>query len=534
MTNALPETAGGLVHVSPDRGPPRQDTPVLTLIAAFMAAASAHPGAELVVASQVRPGTHTLRNIVADGLRFAAGLRARGIGAGDIVAVQLPAWSEWMVACVGIAHAGAVMLPVVSIYGSKELGFILRQSGARLLVTPDRWRSTDYADVLRDCGPVPALTGHVVIGAASQSTIAWDSMLLPDDGAPPASRDPEALAMLVYTSGTTADPKGVCHSSRTLLSELAAIAWARRATAEIVLSPWPPGHVAGACTMMRFLVQGLKLVLMDQWAGPEAALLIEQHQISACSLTPFHLTGILDGADADNRDLSTLKNCLVGAAPVPPSLIARCEARGLATYRCYGSSEHPTVTTGDPGDPIAKRLTTEGRLMAGCEMRFVDDDGKDVPAGAAGEMATRGPELFTGYLDTKLNAAAMLPGGWYRTGDIGRMDADGFLLITDRKKDIIIRGGENIASSEVEALLLRHPDIAEAAVVAAPDARMGEVVRAHVVLRAGAELDLGDIDRHFAGLGAARQKTPEQLVICTELPRNSTGKVLKHVLRTQR
>jgi acyl-CoA synthetase (AMP-forming)/AMP-acid ligase II len=237
--------------------------------------------------------------------------------------------------------------------------------------------------------------------------------------------------------------------------------------------------------MMRYLVQGLKLLLMDQWTGAEAAQLIEEHRISACSLTPFHLTAILDAADADGRDLSSLRNCLVGAAPVPPTLIARSEARGLATYRCYGSSEHPTVTTGDPSDPIEKRLTTEGRLMAGCEMRFVDDDGHDVAVGTAGEIATRGPERFIGYFDNRLDAAPMLPGGWYRTGDIGRMDADGYLLITDRKKDIIIRGGENIASSEGEGLLLQYPDIAE---VAAPDARMGEVVRAHVVLRGVAVL----------------------------------------------
>lgn len=505
-----------------------------SLIEAFLAGAARDPDAALIVSSGVRPGTHRLADVAAAGIRFAAGLRARGIGAGDIVAVQLPAWSEWMVACVGIAHAGAVMLPIVSIYGAKETGFILRQSGAKLLVTPDGWRGADYGEVLAACGDLPALSTHVVIGdAVPTGAVAWEGMLAHDDGAAPTPRAPDDLAMLVYTSGTTADPKGVCHSSRTLLSELAAVSYARRAIVEVNFSPWPPGHVAGACTMMRYLAEAKKLVLMDHWDAAEAAMLIERHAISASSFTPFHLTGILDAADRDGRDLSSLVSCLVGAAPVPPTLIERCAARGLNTFRCYGSSEHPTVTTGDPSDALIKRLTTEGQLMVGSEMRFVDDDGNDVPAGTDGEMATRGPELFIGYFDPRLDAAAMLPGGWYRTGDIGHFDADGFLVITDRKKDIIIRGGENISSREVEDMLLADPAIADAAVVAFPDARMGEIVCAWIVARPGAAVTLDSVRAQFAAAGVARQKTPERIQLVTELPRNSTGKVLKHELRAR-
>ncbi|MET0376407.1 MAG: AMP-binding protein [Rhizorhabdus sp.] len=470
---------------------------------------------------------------MAEGLLFASGLRARGVGPGDVVGVQLPAWSEWMAACIGIAHVGAVMLPIVSIYGAKEMGFILRQSGAKLLVTPDRWRSADYAAVLAECGDLPALHTHVVIGEAAATAVSWVEMTARDDGAAPALRDPDDLAMLVYTSGTTADPKGVCHSSRTLLSELIAVQEARLGIAEVVLSPWPPGHVAGACTMMRFIVQGIKLVLMDQWDASAAAMLIEREGVSAGSFTPFHLTGILDAADRDGRDLSSFISVLVGAAPVPPTLIERCAARGLNTFRSYGSSEHPTVTTGFPGDGIDKRLTTEGRLMTGAEMRFVDDDGNELPAGVDGEMVTRGPELFMGYLDSSLNAAAMLPGGWFRTGDIGHFDPDGYLVISDRKKDVIIRGGENISSREVEDILLADPMIADAACVAYPDERMGEIVCAYVVARAGAEVTLETVRAHFSTAGAAKQKTPERVVPVAELPRNSTGKILKHELRAR-
>ena len=236
-------------------------------------------------------------------------------------------------------------------------------------------------------------------------------------------------------------------------------------------------------------------------------------------------------ADAASRDLSSLQQYLVGAAPVPPSLIARCQLQGLAVYHCYGSSEHPTVTSGVIGDPLDKQLYTEGRAIAGVEMRFVDDSGADVPEGHDGEICTRGPELFDGYLDEGLNAVAFLPGGWFRTGDIGRLDADGYLLITDRKKDIIIRGGENISSKEVEALLLLHPAVADAAVVAAPDERMGEVVRACVVLKPGSHLTIEALRTHFAEAGVAHQETPERLTILSELPRNASGKVLKHELR---
>lgn len=510
------------------------EDPARTLAEAFATGAAQKPESRLIVCSQTRPVDISLKEVLERGRRFGEHLRARGVVPGDVVAVQLPAWAEWMVACVGIAHAGAVMLPIVVIYGAKELDFILRQSGARLIVTPDRWRKADYAEVMREVGPLPDFIGHVVVGEAAAGTIGWDELEAPIEIGEPAERTPDDLALLVYTSGTTADPKGVKHSARTLLSEMHAIAEARRAlTSEVSLSPWPPGHVAGAGQMMRYLAHGVPLVAMDQWNPAEAAMLIEKHRVAASSFTPFHLSGLIDAAERDGRDLTSLVSCLVGAAPVPPSLIERCAAQGLRTFRSYGSSEHPTLTTGFPDDALEKRLTTEGRLMWRSEVRFVDDDGHDVPNGEAGEIVTRGPELFLGYFDESLNAKAFLPGGWYRTGDIGHLDEDGYLKITDRKKDIIIRGGENISSREVEDLLFGHPDIAEAAVVAAPDERMGEVVRAYVMVKPGRTVTLEDIRAHFAQAGIAKQKTPEQLVVVDDMPRNSTGKVLKHALRAQ-
>tara|TARA_R110002020_G_scaffold77613_8_gene195913 strand:- start:13813 stop:15078 length:1266 start_codon:yes stop_codon:yes gene_type:complete len=418
------------------------------------------------------------------------------------------------------------MLPIVTIYGPKELGFILRQSGAKWLFTPDRFRNIDYSNIVANCHDLLGLERHIVIGPDFEALEAEGPI------SKPVSADPEDLALLVFTSGTTADPKGVMHSARGLLAELETMRIMRGgADDDAVISPWPPGHVAGALSMYRYLCQGSPLVLMDHWDPALAAELVESHRVTSSSGTPFHLSGMMAAAEANGHDLSSLRQYLVGAAPVPPSLIEACQRQGLAVYHCYGSSEHPTVTSGVVDDPLDKQLHTEGRAIVGSEMRFVDDDGKDVPSGEEGEICTRGPELFIGYLDPVLNESAFLPGGWYRSGDIGRLDAEGFLLITDRKKDIIIRGGENISSKEVEAVLLRLDAVADAAVVAAPDERMGEVVRACLVLSPGAAITLEDIRAHFAATGIAKQKTPERLSIVDELPRNASGKVLKYKLR---
>lgn len=503
-----------------------------TLDELYRHGAASMPDRRLLVVSQVRAADLSLAEIHARGELAGAHLRRLGIGPSDVVAVQLPAWAEWLVAAVAVARCGAVLLPVVSIYGAQELGFILRQSQAKVLITPDRFRKADFIRIVSDCGRLPALQQHIVVGEAFPGTTSWSELEQPCDPISTAEADPDAIAMLVYTSGTTADPKGVRHSHRTLLAEIATTAWQRRELGgERVFSPWPPGHVAGAITLLRFLAGHTDLVLADQWDAVGAAELIERHAINSASFTPFHLQGILDAADHDGRDLSSLVNCLVGAAPVPSGLIARAEEHGLRPYRSYGSSEHPTVTAGNPGDPIAKRLGSEGRPTRGCEIAFVDEAGRFLPVGDEGELVTRGPELFLGYLDPTLDAQAFLPGGWFRTGDIGRRDADGYLVITDRIKDVIIRGGENISSREVEDVLFTHPDVAAAAVVAAPDERLGEIVCAFVVAAPGATPTLEALRAHLVSAGLARAKAPERLELVSELPRNATGKVLKHELR---
>ena len=272
---------------------------------------------------------------------------------------------------------------------------------------------------------------------------------------------------------------------------------------------------------------------MDTWDPADAALLIEEHGLNSTSGAPVFLSTLLDAAERDGRDLSSIASYMTGAAAVPPALVERADRASVPSYRCYGSSEHPTITSSLPTDPLDKRAGSDGRLLPDVEIRLVDDEGKDVAAGQPGEVATRGPELFVGYSDDALNVASFLPGGWFLTGDIGVLDVDGYLTITDRKKDVIIRGGENIASKEVEDVLSRHSSVEDVAVVAEPDERYGERVCAFVTLREGAALSLDEVRGHFEAVGVARQKTPERLEVVEEFQRTAAGKIKKFALRDQ-
>ncbi|MGV0602180.1 AMP-binding protein, partial [Mycolicibacterium pulveris] len=339
--------------------------------------------------------------------------------------------------------------------------------------------------------------------------------------------------LLVYTSGTTARPKGVQHTHAGLLGEIRAMDEMRSSGTDLtMLSVFPSGHIAGTLGILRTLCRSSATFAMDAWNPETAARLIDKHEIGASGGAPIHLTGILDIAERDGLDVSSLAEYVTGAAGVAGALIRRADRFGVGAFRCYGSSEHPTISSGRPQDPLDKRADTDGRICPGTEVRIVDDDDRDVAPGEAGEILTRGVELFRGYTADTHTRAAMVD-GWFRTGDVGRLDADGFLTITDRKKDIIVRGGENISSKEVEDVLGSHPAIAEAAAVGAADETYGERVCAFVVVNDGQRFGLDDAAAHFAACGLARQKTPERIVVVDELPRTASGKVQKHLLRAQ-
>ncbi|HEU4428969.1 MAG TPA: AMP-binding protein [Myxococcota bacterium] len=500
--------------------------------------AARFPNARMIFHSGEHPAEATLAQMHADSLRLASALRAIGLGPGDVVAIQVPNWLEGALVFQAAMLLGVVTLPIIHIYGPAEVSFILRQSGARAFICPARWRHIDYLARIAqlDRGALPRLEHVVVIGdAAPSGGLTWDALLArATQRFEPPRVSPDDVCMLVYTSGTTADPKGVQHTHNSLLAEVRAMRRTLDAGASqpgTGLAAFPAGHIAGVLGLARLYVHGSSTVLMDAWNADDAAALIERHRIASSSGTPFFLIGLLDAAAKAARDLRCLDGYMVGAASVPPALVERAERAGVRTYRSYGSSEHPTITSGAPDEPLAKRATTDGRVTPNNEIRIVDDEGDDLPRGVAGEIVSRGPELFVGYRDETLDLESFLPGGWFRTGDVGALDAEGYLAVTDRKKDIIIRGGENISSKEVEDVLARHPAVGEVAVVAAPDSRYGERVCAFVILRAGVSLDLADVQKHFAAAGVARQKTPERLELVRELPRTASGKVKKFELR---
>ena len=511
----------------------------LTLPAHIVAGAAAHDGCPVIFVAADGEGEHetTLGALVSDAARVAGALQARGIGPGDVVAVQLPGSYEGAIVQAAVSMCGAVLLPVVMIYGPREMGFLLRQSGATAVFLPRAYRGREHAaTVLGGLPDLPALKFAVVVGDAAPPYGAVSYADLVGRLAAPYRKpgcDPDDRAMLVYTSGTTADPKGVQHSHRSLLAEAMSAVMGEHGAQARHLGLFPPGHIAGLLNLVRILLRAVPTITMEAWDPAVAARLIDRYQVTSSVGAPIQLSGLLDQQASGAAGLATLREFMCGGAPVPPNLIRRADRAGITAYRCYGSSEHPTISTATITDPLDKRADTDGGIIAGNEVRIVDADGKDVPEGRDGEVASRGPELFTGYTDPALNAQAFLSGGWFRTGDVGRIDGDGYLTITDRLKDIIIRGGENISSAEVEDLLITHPAIAEVAVIPVPDAAMGERVCAVVVPTRGRSFSIDEARAHFAAAGVARQKTPEMIMIVDELPRTPSGKVRKEVLRAR-
>jgi acyl-CoA synthetase (AMP-forming)/AMP-acid ligase II len=505
--------------------------PDIALDAALDRAAQSQPHARLTIHSANRPADETLASLRRGGLRIASALRELGLKSGDVVALQLPNWIETALIYQAAAALGCVILPIVPIFGPTELGFILRNSRARALFIPSNWRKVDYVERFRAAGNCPDLNDVVVVGGpAPKGFLDWDALQSGSEAFAPANPAPDDPAFMVYTSGTTAEPKGVIHTSNTLLAEVFQ-SYPPEDTTARVLSPYPAGHIAGALGILAHAVAGRPTVLFDTWDPIAAVGYIASNPITHTAGTPFHYLGLLDAAEAQGSDLSSLRSCGTGGATVPESLVERAERLGVHLFRRYGMTEHPTVTQGADGDPLHRRMTTDGRARAGVELRIVDDDGNDLPSGAPGEVATRGPDMFVGYSDPALTKAAMLPGGWYLSGDIGIIDADGCLTIVDRKKDIVIRGGENISSREIEDLVLRVPGVSEAAAVGMPDARLGERICVYVIIRDGVVLDLAAVQAAFTSFGVARQKTPERLIVATDLPRTAAGKIKKAELR---
>jgi acyl-CoA synthetase len=483
--------------------------------------------------------THPFRGTLGDGYdlarRVAGGLASIGVGPGEPVAFQLPNWLEAAATFWAVALLGAIPVPIVHFYGPKEVGFILEQSKARVLVTADRFGRQDFLANLEQLAPrLDALEHVVVVGdAVPARTTSFAELAGSAPVAGPVPTDPSAPALIAYTSGTTADPKGVVHSHRTIGFEIRQLGSVQAKGGLPALVGAPVGHGIGMLAALLLPVWRRDPIhLIDVWdPGRVLATMLEEGITSGNGATYF-LISLLDHPDYTDAHRALMPYIGLGGSAVPAVVGERCAALGISTVRSFGSTEHPSITGMTHDAPDEKRLQTDGRSLPGVEIQLRDEDGHLVDVGQPGEIWSKGPDCFVGYTDPALTAAAFDDDGWFGTGDVGILDADGYLCIVDRKKDIIIRGGENVSALEVEEQLLRLPGVAEVAVVAAPDARLGEhgcaFVRMHEETRPPTLPELRD---HLERSGLARQKWPEEIRPIEEFPRTASGKVQKFVLR---
>jgi acyl-CoA synthetase (AMP-forming)/AMP-acid ligase II len=504
-----------------------------TCLDAFEAGAAEHADVPLTFVAGDSVRSLAVGEIHDRALRLAASLQRLGVRAGDAVAVQLTNRLECVAAYQAVLLCGAVLVPIVHIYGVSEVTFILDQSHAKVLIMPERHGSIMYRERLQELSMIDSLQHVVMLDAEpGEGYCAWSQLDAPGAQYRRPAADADGVCLLLYTSGTTSAPKGVQHSHNTVLAEQKTMpSLLAGKPDDVSLVTFPPGHIAGVGSMLRPLINGNRTIFTDGWDPAMAVEVVHRFGVTCTSGTPLHLAGILDLGDTGDR-LASLREFLLGAAPVSEEIGRRAAQVGISTFRSYGATEHPTVTGEHEGEPEWARLNTDGKPLPGSEIRIVGTDGADCPIGIAGEVVVRGPDQFIGYQDPALNAEAFTADGWFRTGDLGHVDDQGRLTITDRIKDVIIRGGETISSGQVEEVLNTHPAVADGVAVAAPHPRYGDVVAAVVVLKPGTALDLDGLRAHFAASGLARQKTPERLAIVEELPRTSLGKVRKAQLRT--
>lgn len=499
---------------------------------------AAHGTSTVNVWSRSRGWKGTYADVDHEARRVVTLLRDGGVEPGEAVAFQIPNWREAVVSFAALALGGYVLVPIVPIYGRKEVAFILEQSGAVAYVSPLAYGRVDYTEIVEAAAPA-TLRLHVLVAAETAPAssprvdrIRWEECAArrPADDLPGVRSD--EVVVLAYTSGTTSDPKGVIHDHRTLLSELRHMApWMTPGKPNLMGSPVT--HATGMLgAVLGPLVTGQDIHLIDRWDPAHALEVVLEAGVGAGSGAPVFLASLLDHPDFTPKHAARMSRIGLGGAPVPASLAERAASLGVAIIRSYGSTEQPSTTGCLFDEPAERRHRTDGRALAGVELRLVDEYGVDVAAGTSGEILSRGPDLCMGYTDAALNAAAFDDDGWYHTGDVGVLDADGYLAITDRAKDIVIRGGENISAAEVEDALQSFGGIAEIAVVAAPDARLGEHACAVVRMLPGTPPPtLADVTAHLGRAGLARQKWPEELRIVDDFPRTASGKIRKVDLR---
>ncbi|EPS9338461.1 medium-chain fatty-acid--CoA ligase [Escherichia coli] len=464
---------------------------------------------------------------------------AKGIESGDRIAFQLPGWCEFTVIYLACLKIGAVSVPLLPSWREAELVWVLNKCQAKMFFAPTLFKQTRPVDLILPLqNQLPQLQQIVGVDKLAPATSSLSLSQIIADNTPlttAITTHGDELAAVLFTSGTEGLPKGVMLTHNNILaSERAYCARLNLTWQDVFMMPAPLGHATGFLhgVTAPFLI-GARSVLLDIFT-PDACLALLEQQRCTCMLgaTPF-VYDLLNVLEKQPADLSALRFFLCGGTTIPKKVARECQQLGIKLLSVYGSTESSPHAVVNLDDPLSRFMHTDGYAAAGVEIKVVDDARKTLPPGCEGEEASRGPNVFMGYFDEpELTARALDEEGWYYSGDLCRMDEAGYIKITGRKKDIIVRGGENISSREVEDILLQHPKIHDACVVAMPDERLGERSCAYVVLKApDHSLSLEEVVAFFSRKRVAKYKYPEHIVVIEKLPRTASGKIQKFLLR---
>lgn len=508
------------------------------------ACVAAYPDKLALTAVRVESGEvrrFTYRELATLADRVAVGLSRLGVERNDVVAMQLPNWWQFSVLYLACSRIGAVLNPMMHIFRERELSFMLRHGEAKVLVVPKVFRGFDHEAMARGLKSELPKLAHIVVvdgGGADDfdallTAPAWENEHDARDVLTRHRPSADDITQLMFTSGTTGEPKGVMHSANTLMANI--VPYAERLSLrqdDVVLMASPMAHQTGFMYgLMMPIILRASVVLQDQWDPYKAREIIRAEEVTfAMASTPF-LADLTKVVQEDATGVPSLKTFLCAGAPIPGPLVEQArKALGSKIVSAWGMTENGAVTLIKLDDDDHLACTTDGCPLPGVEVKVVNFDGKAMPAGEVGKLLVRSCSNFGGYLlRPELNGTDAQ--GWFDTGDLAALDANGYIRITGRSKDVIIRGGENIPVVEIESLLFKHPAIAQVALVAYADDRLGERACAVVVPRAGQRLDLAGMVGFLKSQKVALQYIPERLIVRDAIPTTPSGKIQKFKLR---
>lgn len=508
----------------------------------FQRSVVATPHKKAVVAHRAdgpQPTVLTFRELDERAGRVAASLRGLGVHPGDVVSVQLPNWWEFIAVALACGRIGAVFCPVMPILRERELQFMLGLTETKVFVVPRIFRGHDFAAMARGMRPQLPKLQHVVV-VDEDGPEGFERCLLRDSppiggSIPEGARglQPHELAVLMFTSGTTGEPKGVMHSSNSLVAAANSISERLELSQDdVVLVAAPLPHMLGfAASWLLALRLGATTVLQDVWEAKRGISLMQAEGVTyTAGSTPF-LNDVCEVSAATGEKPRSFRAFMCAGAPIPPALVERALAQmNLTVSSAWGMTEVIAGTMTEPSRAADKSSRSDGRAMDGMEVCIVDVAGKRAPTGVPGRLLVRGAQRAMGYYK-RPNLMVLDAEGWLDSGDLASMDAEGYIRITGRTKDVLVRGGENVPVVEMENLLFKHPAVAGIAIVGYPDRRLGERACAFIVARPGTTIDLAEVHRYLAEAKTAKQYWPERVELVSALPVTPTGKVQKFVLR---